>query len=120
MSEKLSDDQFIHTVILKNTCWHDIEVGGGDMSCCTKCHEWYPKNPAYSESLDLLAPVEQKAIEEFGERAYGFQLWKVRRTFLDSGWSETDYPLLTDIATLPADVRAPALRSLWESKGGGE
>lgn len=101
-------------------CWHDIDVEGtpnGFKVWCKLCHDPEApetENPAYTESLDLAAIVESKAIEMVGYRKYGAELYSLlTRGFRDNPDVIEEARLLV---TAPALTRVQAAMRAVEGK----
>lgn len=124
-------NKFFHTVVL-GRCWHDFTDRAGDgrprpYDRCGKCkskdvvtfrHSAH-KNPAYTQSLDLIALVEAKAkYQGLGDQYIKELCYEVEKTFTPefaNNMSEYECALAT--ATANAPTRARALMSLpWEGE----
>jgi hypothetical protein len=123
-TNEMTDDQFIHTVVMRATPEHDFAQFGDRCYWC-KCAftsanavsscKWAGRDiPAYSSPDSprrLLDEVEKVAIERFGGAAYERALITA---MVDQIQGES---LGAILATAPADVRCRAIRSLYEGEG---
>jgi len=119
-------DEYIHTVVLGNDCWHDRKDGRRGQDICSKCgFEWddpWATNPAYSTSLDLLAPVEKLTVEKFGAYEYLKTLVETNDAGLPQDVVEamSEAECAIRAVTASAEIRARAITNLWKSREGGD
>lgn len=110
---------------LLGNCWHINSTVNGGCKDCPDCSQMIIESPehyrpAYTESLDLAAKVEAKAIELVGEEVYiehalslmGDEFLSIR--YPEDGTIELSYERLAALRTASALTRVQAAKRAVE------